>query len=72
MTGAGDSPDAGLPAVSSVMLGLEPSIHTAPTISSGMDPRLKAEDDGAWGCVPSNQPNRNIQNRRWSHSGTTR
>ncbi|RUL98681.1 hypothetical protein EFR84_28245 [Rhizobium chutanense] len=35
---------------SSVMLGLEPSIHTAPTSSCGMGPRLKAEDDRDWGA----------------------
>ncbi|PDS70407.1 hypothetical protein CO651_19210 [Rhizobium phaseoli] len=43
------------PTWSSVMLGPEPSIHTAPTSSRGMDPRLKAEDDGDWGCVPVKQ-----------------
>ncbi|NYJ09568.1 hypothetical protein GGI64_000587 [Rhizobium leguminosarum] len=36
-------------AAPSVMLGHEPSIHTTPTSSRGMDPRLKAEDDGGWG-----------------------
>ncbi|PDV87368.1 hypothetical protein CO652_17150 [Rhizobium sp. H4] len=33
----------------SVMLGLEPSIHTASTSSRDMDPRLKAEEDREWG-----------------------
>ncbi|TLX13171.1 hypothetical protein FFR93_15030 [Rhizobium sp. MHM7A] len=35
----------------SVMLGLEPSIHAAPTSSRRMDPRLKAWDDGECGGV---------------------
>ncbi|RSC01376.1 hypothetical protein EFR00_17655 [Rhizobium sophoriradicis] len=30
----------------SVMLGLEPTIHTAPIDTSGMDARLKADHDG--------------------------
>ncbi|ARM86861.1 hypothetical protein RHEC894_CH00513 [Rhizobium sp. CIAT894] len=29
--------------------GLEPSIHAGSTGSRGMDPRLKAWDDGEWG-----------------------
>ncbi len=35
----------------SVMLGLDPSIQTAPVSGRGMDPRLKAEDDGMCGDV---------------------
>ncbi|RUM20295.1 hypothetical protein EFD56_09010 [Rhizobium phaseoli] len=38
------------------MLGLEPSIHTASTDSRAMDPRVKPEDDGAWGGVSPNSP----------------
>ncbi|PWI53214.1 hypothetical protein B5K03_12380 [Rhizobium phaseoli] len=37
------------PTSASVMLGLEPSIHTASVSSSRMDPRLKAWDDGGCG-----------------------
>ncbi|RSB92301.1 hypothetical protein EFR00_21460 [Rhizobium sophoriradicis] len=38
-----------LPTPPSVMLGLEPSIHTASSSSSRMDPRLRAWDDGECG-----------------------
>ncbi|PWI55223.1 hypothetical protein B5K03_04780 [Rhizobium phaseoli] len=38
-----------LPTPLSVMLGPEPSIHTASISSSCMDPRLKAWDDGGCG-----------------------
>jgi len=33
------------------MLGLEPSTHTAPISSNGMDPRLDAWDDGERGGI---------------------
>jgi hypothetical protein len=36
----------------SVMLGLEPSIHTTPTSICAMDPRVKPEDDGDWVWPP--------------------
>ncbi|PDT00887.1 hypothetical protein CO666_28360 [Rhizobium chutanense] len=33
----------------SVILGLDPRIQTASANVRGVDPRLKAEDDGEWG-----------------------
>ncbi|SCB57571.1 hypothetical protein GA0061105_10324 [Rhizobium aethiopicum] len=36
----------------SVMLGLDPSIHTAPISSHRMGPRVKPEDDGGWVGFP--------------------
>ncbi|RSC05124.1 hypothetical protein EFR00_14255 [Rhizobium sophoriradicis] len=40
-----------LPTPPSVLLGLEPSIHTASSSSSRMDPRLRAWDDGECGGI---------------------
>ena len=34
------------------MLGLDPSIQAVPSVA-GMDPKLKAWDDGGWGDVPA-------------------
>ncbi|KPH07001.1 hypothetical protein AOG23_20110 [Rhizobium acidisoli] len=50
------------------MLGLDQSIHAAPTGSRGMDPRVKPEDDGERGrpsakLVPASPSNVHTPNR---------